>query len=675
MAVRRLSSQEFGETIPLNVQQEAIPELAGARFAVKNFASTPGVARQYIETLGYETRPLGTHGFNFAVRRRGDSNAPWRVLDPDTGIISGDFFNDVTDLISDAVSGAIVGSSAIAVSPLGGVAAGVLTELGREAIGEALGIENNFDPVQIGLQGLVGGATPLAGKALGAAGRAVAPVARKAMSGLGAAGGLAAEAGARLAGVQAMGGFTPGQVLIQRAKVPLQSLPSPAAVGRRLQRLTRLVGNSKHVFPEKQVATRMLQRAEGQGVTVDLAKHFDPLVEVQLVQSGERAITKGGRSVSKVQSTTRSSVQSEAQSSAERGGVRTGETTNLRTGEVSEFGQSYERQEAGTAARSATTEATRTAETESSRLRTVFEPEMRARTRRAARAQAVEGNLSDKSNEVINRVHKFISDATGIAPDQVDLGAVPIGVAAEVKQILQDIAASEGAYEGIPLNDKLISLVRDVSRAVRENVEAGMADNGFKSYVPMMRIVDNKTRALRTLRDALGKDDLTAEKYIRSLYGNSAIKHEAIRDFERTFGLPARGIEDSARRAVLGERFGGTGSRGIPGKFPRLGATGQFVGLSIFGGIGFLTGTPFGATAAAGAALIGAAPRTILGATRAGLRLGGRSLPSLGVPAYMRNSAGVATVVALQQAARARGGKSVAREDQRKKKPTVLTGF
>lgn len=675
MAIRRIETAEIGETVPLGVQHEAIPELTGARFILKNFASSPEVGRRYIESLGYETRPLNTHGFNFAVRKRGDSASPWRVLDPDTGIISGDFFNDVTDLISDAVSGVIVGGSAVAVSPLGGLAAGALTELGREAIGEALGIESNFDPLQIGLQGVVGAATPVAGRALGAVGRAVAPAARRVAGGLGALGELGAEAGARLAGVEAMGGLTPGQVLMQRAKVPLQSLPSPAAVGRRLQRLVRVVGNSKHVFPEKQVANKLLQRAEGQGITVDLAKQFDPLVNVQLVQSGERAVTRSVRSASTTRTTTRGTLESEATAGTQRGGIRTGETTNLRTGETREFGQAFERQAEQTTGRQVSGSATRTAETESERLRTVFEPELRARTRRAARQQAIETNLSDKSGAVINRIHKFVADATGVSQDNVDLRNIPIGVAAEIKQILQDIAASEGAFTGQPLDKELISIVRDISRAVRETVETGMQANGFKSYVPMMRIVENKTRALNTLRDALGQDDLKAERYIRSLYGNSAIRHEAIRDFERIFGLPARGIEESARRAVMGERFAGVGSRGVPGKFPRLGATGQFVGLSIFGVGGTFLGGPLGGAATIAGGLYGAAPRTILKATRAGMRLGQMRAPSLGVPAYMRDSARVSGVFALQQQARALGGKSVAREDQRKKKPTVLTGF
>jgi len=160
-----------------------------------------------------------------------------------------------------------------------------------------------------------------------------------------------------------------------------------------------------------------------------------------------------------------------------------------------------------------------------------------------------------------------------------------------------------------------------------------------------------------------------AENYINGVFGlDKGRGIRLLRDVEQLFdvgNLEARALEANIAQ-VLGQQ---------PGLLPRFTATGSFLGPSLLAGAGFFGGP---------AALIGgvalASPRVIVKITQAlqSANLAGRALTAGGRPGT-RGAVNRATIAnflltGLERTARQRGGMSIAREDPKRPKPTVLRG-
>lgn len=185
--------------------QEEHPEITWKdRLVVKNLATSPEATISYLKKehpdLDIKTDPISGQ---VKVKALGESQ--YRVLDPDTGVFSNlkEFGKDIADVGYDVASGIGSGIATAAggvAGALGGAGVGAIPgamaagagssaalEALRQGLGSAAGIEDNIDPLQIGVAGLAGGLSPalmgtgataanIAGKGwAGKAGTAVAP--------------------------------------------------------------------------------------------------------------------------------------------------------------------------------------------------------------------------------------------------------------------------------------------------------------------------------------------------------------------------------------------------------------------------------------------------------------------------------------------------------------------
>lgn len=133
----------------------------GERITFKALSNSPELGRQYLESLGYETRRLPEEAgpWNFAVRK--SAKEPWRMIDP-LGVDAGDFL----DLIGDVIIGAPTGAGAAVGSLLGpigtflGAGAGAAVgEAGRQALGSLAGVPQEIEPGRVALEGALGAAS------------------------------------------------------------------------------------------------------------------------------------------------------------------------------------------------------------------------------------------------------------------------------------------------------------------------------------------------------------------------------------------------------------------------------------------------------------------------------------------------------------------------------------
>lgn len=679
-----------GEVTPHNVQQE-MGVTTGERLLLKNL-TRPERIRPTLEEWGYETRPLDTHGSNFAVRKRG-SNDPWRVLDPDTGIFSRDFANDVSDVLYDGFQALVTGASFVPGGFVGAAAAGAGSELLREGLGAAAGVKDNFSAGEVGLQGAVGGVGFGVGKAVGAAAGFVAgKVAPKASSFL-------YEMGARAAGVKPLkeAGLAAGEVLdivAERATQGIKNTPSPESVGLQMLRiahkLDKMPGGGPpaakiaRFMPSARRARQLEQMADSSGATVDLRSAVKPLQMATLEEKGAQEITKrtAGR--------TSSTVGTEF--SGERSGLITNRLKNKET--------AYDIAQEGSTQR----ETARTFEN----VRTLFGKRMGARSAKAAEKMLGEPSLPKEATETLDTIINRIADMQGIDPKDVDLAMVPVSVASRVKRALQTRADAYGAFtrSGQGQFDEVGKLHVNVSGAVRQAIEDKMDSLGgaFRGYVPMMAETDRVVHSMHNFFTAIGYEQphvirkitqkggkriiITQPKFsvaarakatqvVRTLHGNGSAAIEAVRDIERTTKI-ATGLEDTALMAQIGEAFAGVGSEGVPGQFARLTATGVPIGGALLGGaLGGSAGGVPGAIAGGAAGAFLASPKAILAYATNAKRVSNL----LGKPVGAAGRASVAAsrlaaVAALQQAAKAQSGgsKAVASESTPTKRKAYFTG-
>lgn len=252
--------------------------------------------------------------------------------------------------------------------------------------------------------------------------------------------------------------------------------------------------------------------------------------------------------------------------------------------------------------------------------------------------------------------------------------------AGEVKGILQSEAARKGAFQH---GEKTLSsgvqyrrVVADAAHDARTSLTQVMGGPN-SDFAAEMRAFEQKAKALSYLKSTItGKkttnSDLKAEKFLNGVFGSTPeAANNALRNAEKLFGI---NLLDRPRQAAAAGRFGQHGQVKI---IPRFTATGSIFGASLLGSaIGSGHGLT-GGLALGGMAL--ASPRTIVGATRLGQKVG-PALASIGEGVgklAASRMARVAATAALQQAARSAsaGSKGVASEASPKKDPARKAYF
>lgn len=180
-----------------SVVQEMHPELSTIdRLVIKNFASSPEAGVDYLRMKHPDLEVKQIKG-QTVVRKKDEPY--WRVLDPDTGILSaglGENLRDVGDLAYDALSGVGVGAATTAGATLGNIpgaamaggAASAGAEALRQKIGAMAGIPQEINPTDVMVAGGFGAALPVAGAGIkgvyGAVTRKIVPEVAERLSGV-----------------------------------------------------------------------------------------------------------------------------------------------------------------------------------------------------------------------------------------------------------------------------------------------------------------------------------------------------------------------------------------------------------------------------------------------------------------------------------------------------------
>lgn len=161
----------------IDYEKSAIEEMHPAisakdRAIVKNFAQNADAGQAYLKQQ-YPNLKIGHDGERYLISSPGDEFN--RVLDPNTGVLSSDLPQDLTDVAYDVASAvgetgaAALGAGAglVAAGPAGALAGGALAaggagaglEYGRQKIGQSLGIPQEVDPMDVAISGGVSGLT------------------------------------------------------------------------------------------------------------------------------------------------------------------------------------------------------------------------------------------------------------------------------------------------------------------------------------------------------------------------------------------------------------------------------------------------------------------------------------------------------------------------------------
>jgi len=288
---RELTDEELPQLRPSKVLDEmGVSDFE--RFTLKNFATSPAQAQQFLVGRGYEVMQMGD-GLNFATRR--SAAEPWRVVDPNKGGMS-EFFRDMIDHASDVGAafafGAGVAAGGGVASLATGAATAALIEGGRQVIGQNLGIPDNIDPLQIGVQGAIGGATgPVLsgiGKAVKGVGGAIAARAPGLVKT--ARQGVSFVAG-RIAGVEEVAGLTIGQAFVMRAERMLHGkftgLPTPIDVVDASRVLLREVGGKGGALDALTVARNgLVKRSKA---VMDVSGAVDDVINLGSLKKAQEA--------------------------------------------------------------------------------------------------------------------------------------------------------------------------------------------------------------------------------------------------------------------------------------------------------------------------------------------------------------------------------------------------
>jgi hypothetical protein len=149
------------------VEDIAHPDISTKdRFIVKNFANTPQDAINYLAKK-YPEHDIELKGNDIAIKRKDELN--FKKLDPsslelaDIGDIGYDVLSGVGETAATGLAG--IGTAGWGAIPAG-AAASAASETIRQGIGRTLGVNPEVSGTDIAISGAIGGAFPLAGKAV-----------------------------------------------------------------------------------------------------------------------------------------------------------------------------------------------------------------------------------------------------------------------------------------------------------------------------------------------------------------------------------------------------------------------------------------------------------------------------------------------------------------------------
>mgnify|MGYP007100055573 CR=1 FL=1 len=179
------------------VIQEMHPNISmKERLVAKNLATNPEAQVKYLKKQ-HPDMDIRLEGGQILAKTKEDKD--YKVLDPDTGFFSKDFLYDLGDLGYDIPAGMLTGAATTAGAAAGGLGAGLPTagagaipgalaggaaagaatsgglETLRQGLGKAAGIEQDFDPLQIGIATATGGLAPFVPPAIKAGAIKAAP--------------------------------------------------------------------------------------------------------------------------------------------------------------------------------------------------------------------------------------------------------------------------------------------------------------------------------------------------------------------------------------------------------------------------------------------------------------------------------------------------------------------
>lgn len=571
----RLTPEEMENLVPVTVRDEMPddPEFGALRFTLKNFTNRPEQMRQVLRAHEYHVRPYGG-GWNFAVQKmqkdeNGDYMPPdpnqWRVVDPEN---YNDLLYDLTDWFGEMMVGSATTVGGILGGPVGAGLGAAAGEFGRELAGSALGIEDNIDPIQIGITGAVGGvagpASSLVGRGVSAIGRKVAP----------AIGNLGLELGARIAGLRNSPGLLATEALNERAESMGRRFVMPAAIPGTIGRTLR-----KGETPEAMELVDILR------AKLDYVGQFgfqEKLLSGAMRAANAKTYIPIGRATWKF--------------------LRTNPI--LTTDDASEAANSR---------------------VIIDRLMTI----LNVPTRKTVQIQMPLAQAAQQGFVKTVRLGKTLGGNVTIN-QSIRLTAgerlailrqtqPSIPQAHAILSKLDDYVARRGGYDPIRKYklDAFTRRAKDAARELRTEINQTL---GLR-YQYLNTRTHVKTMLRNNVRRHVGEGREGAEAYLEKFFemGKSE-QSELLKNFDRMFGTE---FYPAIRLAGVGSRFGVrvnpfTGDRfaGKPSWLPKLAATGQFLGTNLFAGGtifgGYVVGGVPGVVAGAGLA----SPRGIVTATR-----------------------------------------------------------
>jgi len=623
---RELTGQEMGQLRPSKVLDEmGVDDFE--RFTLKNFATSPAQAQQFLIGRGYEVMQMG-EGLNFAVRK--DAAEPWKVVDPNKGGL-GEFFRDMADLSSDVGSAIAFGAGVAAGGGVASIATGAATaaliEGGRQVAGKVLGIPDNIDPLSVGLQAGLGGVSgpilSVAGKAVRGVGGAIAARA----PGLVRTGRSASEfIAGRIAGVEEVAGLSIGDAFVMRAQRIIggkfKAQPTPIDVIDASRTLLREVGGKGGVLETLGAARDGLVRRANR--TIDISGTVDDVVNLASLRSVQAET--GALGPAGLREAFRNAEGAEAR-------ALSNQINGIIKGPPPKAAFKGDDGVVDTAAWKEAVEA--------------FEESLRNTP------VNVGVRLKELVQNWVNKNKGFVG---------VDQPGIRKAITGELVADMRAVGARLRALTNKSMGSDLKTAAGQSFSEVNDQL-GRMFDARFD------------------MRKVLGEGVSGAESFISSYAGaTSTHARRTVQAFDKEFGY---NINRLVGETTLGLQFtkANAAEFGVPSVLPRLGATGQFIGPSIIAGAtggggvigaqdgGGLAGIAAGGGAGFAVGLAIASPRTLVRVAptarlfgslleRRAEALAGLTLPST-VGTTMR-AAGMATVASI---AKTEMGKAVSRQD------------
>jgi len=637
---RPITQEEIPGLRPAKVLDEmGVPR--AVRFTLKNFARNPAMGAMYLRSLGYQVVQYGS-GLNYAVRKAdGD---PWRVVDPAMGGVT-EFFNDIIDLGSDLFSAGAATVGTIFGGGIGGAIGAGGSELLRQAIGEAAGIEGNLAPLSLetGFQVAAGAAGPAIGKGLGLVGSGIRKVAGRVAATGRVTSDITEELVGRFTGIEVTAERGIFDTLVERGMArsgsgQLQALKTPADAVSIMREVLEKIGGR-------------------QGVLETLKQERNVLVE-NLAKTGQGKIDMSDfvRSIQAVKKRTEGFLEPDVLDFTPEGQMFKDVVTGIlnpprravflgpgRVGKGLDFANKEE-------AKSAFNQA----------------------------LQNYETAVRNVDPRVVIAIEKQLQAA-----------------AKDAKAIGITVADAKG--RGPALNQAFAGSLGKLQANLRLHIRDSLEKVGGKRFSDIQDELSRKLDLRNALRDVIGNDVASAENFVINAMspGKELTERQLMKAFDAEFA--DQGFEFSSKlisEVSLGLQFtkGNLPSSlsnpkgfGIPRKFPRLTPQGNILGPSVFGALfgtaalgplGGLIGLGVGASIASPAALVKMAPgaRAVVQALSRGVG----AAETFSFPPQLSRAGQLAGINTLMAIARSDAGRAVAkqgRESETRTKPRRRTSL